>query len=266
MNYLSNKNMKNPLISIITVVYNNVGSLEETILSIIGQTYKNIEYIIIDGKSTDGTIDVVKKYEDKIAYWISEADGGIYDAMNKGLRNATGDWICFINAGDGLADKNVIQNIYDKSFFRNEQVDVLYGDSVVIYNDLRKKMFYARKPIKYLWKGPVFRHGAMFVRRSLHQAHPFRLDNRYKICADFDLIYHLFVDKFKFLYVDEIIMYFEQDGISNNRIRCAKDNKMVVSFYTPNIVYSVWHNVHILRAYFIDLFIKPILKILSINI
>ena len=89
-----------PLISVITVVYNNEAFLEETILSVINQTYDNIEYIIIDGGSTDGTLDIIKKYENKIDYWVSERDKGIYDAMNKGLRVATGYLIAFLNSDD----------------------------------------------------------------------------------------------------------------------------------------------------------------------
>lgn len=95
----------NPLISVVTVSYNAVGTIEQTLLSVINQTYPNIEYIIIDGGSTDGTVDIIKKYADEIVYWISEPDKGIYDAMNKGIKKANGEWINFINAGDSYYDK-----------------------------------------------------------------------------------------------------------------------------------------------------------------
>ena len=90
----------NILISVVTVSYNAVATIEQTLLSVINQTYPNIEYIIIDGGSTDGTVDIIKKYADEIVYWISEPDKGIYDAMNKGIKKANGEWINFINAGD----------------------------------------------------------------------------------------------------------------------------------------------------------------------
>lgn len=100
------------LISIVTVSYNAVLTIEQTILSVINQTYPNVEYIIIDGGSTDGTVDIIKKYEDKIAYWVSEPDKGIYDAMNKGVVVATGEWINFMNAGDIFTDGDVIDKLF----------------------------------------------------------------------------------------------------------------------------------------------------------
>lgn len=102
-----------PLISIITVSYNAVNSIEETILSVINQNFKDFEYIIIDGGSTDGTLDIIKKYQDKITFWVSEPDKGIYDAMNKAISYAKGKYICFINSGDillDLPDKSIINS------------------------------------------------------------------------------------------------------------------------------------------------------------
>ena len=97
--------------SIVTVSYNAVATIESTILSVINQTYSNVEYIIIDGGSTDGTVDIIKKYQDKISYWISEPDQGIYDAMNKGLKIASGEWINFMNSGDSFVHTEVLENL-----------------------------------------------------------------------------------------------------------------------------------------------------------
>ena len=96
-------------ISVVTVCYNSVDSIEETMLSVLNQTYSDVEYIIIDGGSTDGTVDIIKKYADRLVYWVSEPDKGIYDAMNKGIAAATGDYINFMNSGDRFASTNVIE-------------------------------------------------------------------------------------------------------------------------------------------------------------
>ena len=110
------------LISIVTVSYNAVLTIEQTILSVINQTYPNVEYIIIDGGSTDGTVDIIKKYEDKIAYWVSEPDKGIYDAMNKGVVVATGEWINFMNAGDIFTDGDVIDKLFHQNIIINNEI------------------------------------------------------------------------------------------------------------------------------------------------
>jgi glycosyltransferase involved in cell wall biosynthesis len=120
--------VNNTLISIITVVYNGVSTIEQTILSVINQTYKNIEYIIIDGSSTDGTVDIIKKYEKHLIYWVSEPDKGIYDAMNKGIRKATGEWLNFMNSGDIFSDISVLKNIFCTNSTLISSIKFLYSD------------------------------------------------------------------------------------------------------------------------------------------
>lgn len=120
--------MNNPLISVVTVSYNAVSTIEQTIISVLNQMYFNIEYIIIDGGSTDGTVDIIKRYDDKIAYWQSEPDRGIYDAMNKGILQAKGEWIYFIGASDLLL-KNSFQTIFSEKI----DAEVIYGDITIVY-------------------------------------------------------------------------------------------------------------------------------------
>ena len=127
--------MDNSLISVITVSYNAVSTIEQTILSVINQTYSNIEYIIIDGGSTDGTIDIIRRYEDKIAYWVSEPDRGIYDAMNKGASKANGEYIAFLNSDDWyeLDAVSIIAQFADGKTDLISGIIKLYKNNIFLY-------------------------------------------------------------------------------------------------------------------------------------
>ena len=155
-----------PLISIITVVFNGEKYLEETIQSVINQTYSNVEYIIIDGGSTDGTIDIIKKYEDKIDYWVSEKDKGIYDAMNKGIDLATGDWQNFLNAGDSFVDNNVLEKIFTTNL---ENITLVYGDIIAIRENGQKLNVNAieLKDDNSIKKGMKVCHQAIFYNKNI---------------------------------------------------------------------------------------------------
>ena len=117
-------------ISVVTVCYNSVNTIEETMLSVLNQTYPDIEYIIIDGGSTDGTVDIIRKYAARLGYWISEPDKGIYDAMNKGIAAATGDYINFMNSGDMFASNDVLSSFKN---FVSDDPEIVYGDVKLSY-------------------------------------------------------------------------------------------------------------------------------------
>ena len=119
-------------LSVVTIVYNDIQHIEKTILSVLGQSYSNIEYIIIDGGSNDGTIDLIKKYSDNISFWLSEPDNGLYDAMNKGIENVSGDFICFLNSGDLFYDNNTVENLLSNN---DSNIDVFYGETIIIDDD-----------------------------------------------------------------------------------------------------------------------------------
>ena len=118
-----------PTFSIITITYNAVRLVEQTLLNVLSQSYPNIEYIVIDGGSTDGTVDIIRRYESGLAYWVSEPDKGIYDAMNKGLQKATGDYVWFINAGDTLCSSDTVQSVVSRLQKRKALPDIIYGSS-----------------------------------------------------------------------------------------------------------------------------------------
>lgn len=159
--------MNKPKISIITVVYNGEKYLEETIKSVIDQTYDNIEYIIIDGGSSDGTLEIIKKYEDRIDYWVSEQDNGIYDAMNKGIKAFSGDYINFLNAGDSFVSNEVLTKVFDKK----QKYDLVYG-AIALQSSENKFLtnVYPKKFTKFnliFWGTGTLCHQAMFVHKDI---------------------------------------------------------------------------------------------------
>ena len=209
---MSENEMCYPKISIITVSYNAVATIEQTILSVINQTYENIEYIIIDGGSTDGTIDIIKKYEDKIAYWVSEKDKGIYDAMNKGINISKGDIIGIINADDFFIHNNVICNIIDA--FKNEKVDILHGN--IIYFDESKYKFRIKpcENIENIKKSMCINHPTCFVKKDIYEKFGY-FNTKYEIAADYELMLRFFKKNLNFKYINEDMIYFRAGGISN---------------------------------------------------
>ena len=175
-----------PKFSIITVTYNAGSVLEDTIQSVITQSYKNVEYIIVDGGSKDRTLDIVRQYLDRISIVVSEPDQGLYDAMNKGIRLATGDYLCFLNAGDELhEDDTLLQMVH--SLPAGPLPDVLYGETAIVDEEghflrMRRHAAPERLTWKSFRKGMMVCHQAFFARREL--AVPY--DLRYRFSADFD--------------------------------------------------------------------------------
>lgn len=177
-----------PKFSIITVTYQAGKVLEDTIQSVIFQTYRNVEYIIVDGGSTDNTLEIVKKYHDRISIVVSEPDKGLYDAMNKGIRLATGDYLCFLNAGDELHENETLQRMV-LTLKGKELPDVIYGETAIV--DEEGHFLHMRRlqaPDVLHWKsfkqGMLVCHQAFFARRELALRHPYNL--QYRFSADFD--------------------------------------------------------------------------------
>lgn len=212
-------------ISVVTVCYNAADTLEKTMLSVFNQTYHDIEYIIIDGGSTDGTVDIIHRYADRIAYWVSEPDKGIYDAMNKGIKVATGEWINFMNAGDYFYKEISIETIFNDTDCCNN-ADVIYGDS--LEKDFNDSVVYryASPDFFLLNKYPVYRHGASFVRASIQKINKFDLSksNQFGYALDYNCIFSLYNQGARFCKVDEIVMVYNKEGVSDNPARSIKYN------------------------------------------
>lgn len=205
LNKISND--KEVLISVITVVFNGKDFIEKTIKNVLAQTYKNIEYIIIDGASNDGTLDIIKKYEDKIDYWQSEQDKGIYDAMNKGVSLAKGEFIHFLNAGDLFCSNDIIKKMF--SVPNNyKDVDILYGyhlPSKYKQKTLTMVGFFFDKTIC---------HQALFARRDTFWDNEF--DINYRIVADRKWLFRNYKKGKKFKFVDVPVVLMDQNGVSSN--------------------------------------------------
>lgn len=177
--------MSKPTLSVITIVYNNVKDIERTMLSVLNQTYPNIEYIIIDGASKDGTKDIIYKYKSRLAQFISEPDKGIYDAMNKGMALATGEYILFMNSGDEIYAPETVSEV----FATEEAADIYYGETEM-FNDNWESLGQRRHhaPENFSWEsfrfGMSVSHQAIYVKKEI--AEPF--DLQYKYSSDIDWI------------------------------------------------------------------------------
>ena len=213
-----------PRITVVTVVYNGAATLRETIESVLMQTYNNVEYIIIDGGSNDGTLNVIKEYAPRIAKWISEKDGGIYNAMNKGVALASGSYVNFMNCGDRFAAPDVLEKVAQEA---SEQTsDILYGDVLIAGREGAPWLKAAKKDIKVMHHIP-FCHQSTFAKTSLLKR--FSFDEKYKMSADFKFFKQCFLEKCSFAKVDFPIAIFGTSGISNTqRTSGLRENNAVV--------------------------------------
>jgi len=201
-----------PLVSIITVVFNGKSHIEQSIKSVLSQTYPNIEYIIIDGASTDGTIDIIKKYEDSISTFISEKDSGIYNAMNKGLKLAKGEIIAILNADDYYYPET-IQQVVDK--FGQSNTDVVYGNITKLRELDDQEYFKEVHPNIDLMEQtmPIF-HPATFIKKQVYDEVGV-FNEAYRLSSDYDLIYRIYKTGKQFSYIDKSLTVFRIGGASN---------------------------------------------------
>jgi glycosyltransferase involved in cell wall biosynthesis len=235
-------------VSIITIVLNKASSLEKTIQSVAGQDYPHIEYIIVDGGSEDGAVDIIKKYKEHITFWLSEPDNGPFDAMNKGLAKATGEWVMFMNAGDTFAGPTVLSEIFSKDA---SDADVIYGDWITDYKSfslLRK----AGSPAD-LRKGMVFSHQAIAVRTVLARQCGF--NSAYRIGADYDMVYNLYASGKRFRYFPAPVALVETMGISHrNMVKSAKEHYTILCRYkNPSALEKIFHYKKIYSLWVIEL-------------
>ena len=230
-------------ISIITICFNNEKDIRPTIESVVNQTYSNIEYIIVDGVSKDNTLAIVNEYKNRITKIISEPDKGLYDAINKGIKNASGDIVGLIHAGDKLHDNGVITKI--AKYFEENDIDMCYGHSKIVNRDnivirINKSPEYKPSLMK---KGWMPSHQSFYVKRELFQKYGY-YNSKYKIAADYELLLRfIYFNKIKGKLLNEFIIYFSLGGTSTKGIKniymqskecwtAWKDNGQIAPFYT----------------------------------
>lgn len=239
-----------PKLSVITIVYNNVKDIERTMLSVLNQTYKNIEYIIIDGASTDGTKDIIYKYKAQLAQFISEKDKGIYDAMNKGLALATGDYVLFMNSGDEIYATTTVTEIFD-----NEPgADIYYGETEM-YNEAWESLGQRRHraPEAFNWRsfkhGMSISHQAIYVKRSL--AAPY--DLQYKYSADIDWIIKAAKNASSIVNTHSYVAKYLVGGISKQKhMESLKERFRIFTKYygfIPNVINHFWISLNLMQYY-----------------
>ena len=196
-------------VTVVTVVLNQVETIERTLRSVIGQDYPELEYLVIDGGSTDGTLDVIRRHESGITQWVSGKDGGPYGAMNKGAAMATGEWIAFMNGGDVYVASDAISRVFADG--DPDTCDVIYGDGIFRGEGYRFEER-AEDPLT-LQDGNGFSHQSSFVRTTLLQE--FRFDTTEKIAADYDLFLRLFKQGKVFRHVGVVVSEFFVGGLSS---------------------------------------------------
>lgn len=216
--------MTEPILSIITVCFRAKDEVHATMENVLKQSWKHFEYLIIDGKSDDGTAELLEQSVSDFSAsgisfrYVSEPDRGIYDAMNKGVRMAKGEWLLFLNAGDLLANEHVLEQIFTKS----TDAEIIYGDTLCIYQGSTK--LYPALPLDHLVYEMAFCHQSAFVRRQLLEEHPY--DISYKVCADHQFFLSMYLQKKKFEYHAFPISIYEIAGYSDkNKMLSHKEKQ-----------------------------------------
>lgn len=201
-------------VTIVTVVYNAVDKIEPTLLSVFGQTYDDVEYIVVDGGSTDGTLDVINRHRERISVVVSERDEGIYDALNKGVKLATGEWVGIMNAGDVFAADDVLERVFSSEDL-HDGFDVIYGDSISVDGD-KERLLCVGESVDALRNGPYYRHGSSFVRRTTHLRNLFDLSKKPLLgfALDYEQIYRMYKGGCRFKKVNVPVVRYELRGAS----------------------------------------------------
>ena len=221
------------ILSIITVNYNDAEGLERTIKSVISQTFKDYEFIVIDGGSQDKSVDVIKKYENHIDYWVSESDGGVYSGMNKGVARAHGLYCNFMNSGDSYYNDYTLEKIFGNDIME----DIFVGDAIFYTDGTLTDSRPSRDISMYHFYSGALPHQASFIKTSLLQKYPY--DEELKIVSDWKFfIQSIIIDNCSFKYIDIIVAKYDNNGVSSrNQMKMREEKEMVLrQLFPPRIL------------------------------
>ena len=231
--------MFKPTLSVITVVYNNVQHIERTLQSVLNQTYPNIEYIVIDGASTDGTLEVIERYKSQITKLISEPDAGIYDAMNKAFTLATGDYVLFMNSGDEIYSPQTVTQVFAAA----DNADIYYGETEMI-NDKGESLGQRRHkaPAQFTWRsfkyGMSVSHQAIYIKRSLTEPY----DPKYQLSADIDWIIRAAQKAKSIINVNQYVAKYLVGGMSKAKHRQSLQERFAIMKWYYGLLPTVFNH------------------------
>lgn len=235
MNLMKIENGDNMKISIVTVTYNCENSITNTIESVLSQSYKNIEYIIIDGDSIDNTKSIINKFQKKDSriFFLSEPDKGIYNAMNKSINYLTGEYTIFLNSGDIFCNENIIKDIL--KYLSTKKYDLVYGN-IIEKVSKKDKILIEKMNLLLLFRAATICHQTIFFKSSRLKENEF--NETYKLCADREWIYRAYKNNYKFLYCPVNIVYYDTTGVSSlesSKNQVDKERELILKHYYPVI-------------------------------
>ncbi len=237
-----------PTISIITVVYNGEDTIQRTIDSIKDQSYKNIEYIIVDGLSKDNTVEIIKKNSEFVTKFVSEPDNGLYDAMNKALEMATGDYVWFINSGDEIANSDVLSNVFTNS----ENADIYYGDTLIVDDngeEIGKRRLQPPKELtwKDFKKGMVVSHQSIIIKRDITR----KYDLNYRFSADFDWVLYALKKSRKNVNTQIVLSKFLDGGLTKQNIIPGLKERFSIMVKNFGLIPTIYQHIFISIKFFV---------------
>lgn len=242
-------------LSIITINYNNHEGLKKTLDSVVAQSFKDFEWIVIDGGSTDGSRELLEEYAERFAYWVSEPDKGIYNAMNKGIGHAQGEYLQFLNSGDWLCDETALERCFSHNF----DADIVYGNLYFCHDETKKKYEYPEKLSFSFLRDYSLGHNATFIRRAVMLEDLY--DENLKIVSDWKFLLIQALKNRKFEHLDEMVSCFDELGISSiNAPMVAAEREQVGKELFPQLAIEDIVKMEAMDAKLNDNLVKGVLE------